>query len=590
MKKILFLMTVVVASLFCSSCEDALDTTNYTKANTANYPATAADAAQILAGIYNNLNIVSANPQESFFYTAELASDDRFGGGGDNDKLMQALDLICANGSDLDMLKQFWADRYAGIFRANNAIETLPNCSGYDSDDQKNQMLGEAYFLRAFYYYEIASFWGKVPLITVTATGKDNVAQSEPEAIWGQILYDLKTAIEIMPAKKFGSGWVKDGHVDKWCAEALAGRAYLFYSGFYKDDKVTLTDGTELAKSDVSAWIDDCVTNSGYSLVLDFRNLWAYTNRLTKEDYTYTKGKGLDWVEDDSEINPESMFEIKFNELASWSTTIGYGNGYALHFGVRGGQDYGKTFPFGQGWGAGPVAPNLWNDWLNYETETNDGKEDVRRKASICYIPDELPNYTKGGSSDFVQETDYYEKKMSPISCVKDVDAGTYWSTFESSMYPDSWSNAIDNMQLDNIHDMVLIRFSEVLLMQSELEENVSGINKVRERAGLKDLASYSLEALQKERRFELCFEGIRWNDIRRWHIADKALEKQTGQACYHAGQSDRNTAHNGGYAARYDATGGGFFPIPSSQIDLSDGVLVQNNGWSGSGYQYNGW
>lgn len=64
----------------------------------------------------------------------------------------------------------------------------------------------------------------------------------------------------------------------------------------------------------------------------------VYTNRCTVEDYNYTKGQGLKWVEDDAAVNPESMFAIKFNKLASWQTTIGYANGYALHFGMRGGQ------------------------------------------------------------------------------------------------------------------------------------------------------------------------------------------------------------------------------------------------------------
>ena len=94
-------------------------------------------------------------------------------------------------------------------------------------------------------------------------------------------------------------------------------------------------------------------------MVDDFRNLWAYSNKYTKGDYPYTAGQGLNWVEDDNGINPESMFAVKFNKQADWSTTIGYANGMALHFGVRGGQAYANTFPFGQGWGAGPVAPNL---------------------------------------------------------------------------------------------------------------------------------------------------------------------------------------------------------------------------------------
>ena len=97
----------------------------------------------------------------------------------------------------------------------------------------------------------------------------------------------------------------------------------------------------------------------------------------------------------------------------------------------------------------------------------------------------------------------------------------------------DGWAQGSENLQLNNIHDLVLIRFADVLLMQSELKENTDGINRVRERAGLSPISSYSLQALQNERRWELAFESIRWNDIRRWHIAAAALEKQTNVKIY---------------------------------------------------------
>lgn len=62
-------------------------------------------------------------------------------------------------------------------------------------------------------------------------------------------------------------------------------------------------------------------------------------------------------------------------------------------------------------------------------------------------------------------------------------------------------------MQTGNIHDLVLIRFADVLLMQSELKEDVSGINRVRARAGLAPIGAYSLTALQNERRWELALK-----------------------------------------------------------------------------------
>ncbi len=558
--------------------------------STENFPVTEEDGTAVLAGIYENLNATHAYPQESFQYYACLASDDQLGGGGTNDKLMQAEDLIC--NYNADMTNNFWILRYEGLNRANTLIQALPNTSM--SDDLKAQYLGEALFLRAFYYYELASMYGNVPLLT--APSGETVTQGDVKVLWGQILQDLRDAIDMMPATR-----KTDGHVDKYTAEAMLGRAWLFYTGFYGNGteltdlvsttynpltSVELPDGTTLTKQNVITYIDDCVNNSGYQLVPDFRNLWAYTNRCTVEDYDYTKGQGLKWVEDDNAVNPESMFAIKFNKLASWSTTIGYGNGIALHFGVRGGQQYANTFPFGQGWGAGPVAPNLVADWKSAEPN------DKRLEASIQDWTTQ-PTYTYGGWSDFVQETDYYGKKWSPISCKNDNSTrltDEYICCFEDIMYgPDGGLQGGygNNMQLDNIHDLVLIRFADVLLMQSELKEDVAGINKVRARAGLNPISTYSLTALQNERRWELACEGIRWNDIRRWHIAASALERQQNQPIYYCGSATTNEAHNGGYKARYNATAG-FQKMPESQVAI--GSVVQNQGWTTAEAEYTGW
>ena len=573
MKKIIYL-AIITATVLFTGCESFLDTKDLTHKNTSNYPQTVTDAQQVIAGIYNNLNITHASPASSFLFISELASDDRFGGGGKQDFSFQSKDLLMQAGSN--ECEQFWKDRYAGIFRANTAIETLANCSGYESDNQKNQMIGEAYFMRALYYYELASEFENIPLVITSASG--NPAQATPDQTWGQICADLLKAIELMPDNKANT-FVAAGHADNWAAEALLGRAFLFYTGFYEKAAVTLPDGTSLDKAAVVAKIDDCVNNSGYSLVPDFRNLWAYSNRLTKEDYTYTKGQGLKWVEDDNGINPESMFAIKFSKFASWGTTIGYSNGNALYFGVRGGQDLAKTFPFGQGWGCGPVNPALWQEWAAAEPT------DIRRKATICEIPVELPNYTKGAASwnDFIQETDYYAKKTAPISSFK-ADGVKCWETFEQDMY--GYTSV--NFQLSNIHDLVLIRFADVLLMQSELKGDATGMNKVRARVGLPAVA-YSLAALQKERRWEFACEGIRWNDMRRWHIAEAALGTQIGQNIYLQGAANKNTNQGAGYVARYKATRG-FFPIPENQIALSNGTLKQNAGWGTADTNYTGW
>lgn len=591
MKKI-FIFAAAVVTMGLVSC-DIDNVENLTEMSTSEFPKTDSDIEAVLAGVYQNLNTTHANPQCSFEYYACLASDDQLGGGGTNDKLMQAEDLIC--NYNADMTNQFYVDRYSGVARANTLLKVLNEAEGI-AEDVKNKGIAEAKYLRAFYYYELASMYGNVPLIT-DPEQKDN-NQGDVATLWGQILQDLKDACDLLPAETR-----HDGRVDKYTAEAMLGRAWLFYTGMYGNgtsisdlasttysplQSVTLAGGGTLTKQDVIGYIDDCVNNSGYKLVDDFRNLWAYTNRCVVNDYDYTAGKGLKWVEDDNATNPEAMFAIKFNKLASWQTTIGYANGIALHFGVRGGQDVGKTFPFGQGWGAGPVAPNLVNDWKAAEPN------DMRRDASIQDWS-KSSTYTKGGWADFVQETDFYSKKWSPICAKNDGSVSSinkeespYVFCFETLMYPGNWDvSGENNFQLSNIHDMVLIRFADVLLMQSELKEDVSGINKVRARAGLDPIGSYSLAALQNERRWELACEGIRWNDIRRWHIASVALAKQEGQPVYYCGTPGTNNAHNGGYVARYNATAG-FQKMPETQVAL--GTVKQNDGWTDASSEYTGW
>ena len=319
MKKITYILASTVVAMGVASC-DINDVENMGELSTENFPVSAADGEAALAGIYQNLNATHANPQESFIYNAMLASDDALGGGGTNDKLMQALDLITNYNND--MTNNFWKQRYEGLNRANTLIQALPNTAM--ADDLKAQFLGEALFLRAYYHFDLASMYGNVPLMTVPSG--DLVTPGEVSVLYGQMLQDLRDAADMMPAVR-----KSDGHVDKYAAEALLARIWLFYTGMYGNgtdlaaltstsynplSSVDLPDGSTMTKADVIKYVDDCVNNSGYDLVPDFRNLWAYTNRFTVEDYEYTKGQGLKWVEDDNGVNIEALFSIKFNKLA----------------------------------------------------------------------------------------------------------------------------------------------------------------------------------------------------------------------------------------------------------------------------------
>ena len=150
MKKLAYIagMALIGAGALASCTLDAI---NYVEKTPENFPVTADDAVQGLAGIYENLNQVNATPQQSFYYLSMLASDDNLGGGGTNDRLMQAMDLLLNYQND--MTRQFWVDRYQGINRANSLLSGISNIQL--EEQERNQIEGEAKFLRAFYYYEL---------------------------------------------------------------------------------------------------------------------------------------------------------------------------------------------------------------------------------------------------------------------------------------------------------------------------------------------------------------------------------------------------------------------------------------------------
>lgn len=580
MKRILYF---VFAAVLLMGCEDFLEMDPITDKTTSNFPQTADDAKQMMAGIYTTMNNVQHLADRSFFFICEVASDDKLGGGGMNDLPAQSYETF--QFSDNEMLINFWEVTYMGIHRANFAIENMSLISDEEvSPELKNQYLGEAMFLRAYFYSRLNTLFNEVPLKLTTEA--ENLPASSADEIYGQIAYDLKNAIELLPDVPYSE--TERGRVTKWAAEALMGRIFLFYTGFYNQDAITLPeDEGQVTKQDVINWLEDAYLNSGHYLVDDFHELWPYTNSLTKDDYQYLQdymaetGKDLTYASDYGARNPETMFALQFSNFANWDIRRGYSNTYQLFFALRGLQNLESTYPFAGGWGQGNSVPeSLVEQWQ--EDEPND----PRLWASVMDIEEEIiPLGYQRGQWDFVMESNYWGKKYNGVTARG--DDGELKHDYGVVMYGTS-----NNNQLSHTDDLIFIRFADVLLMLSELTEDATYMNEVRDRADLPPV-SYTLENLQKERRYEFAFEGLRWNDMRRWgdEYTKEGLETQVGVKIYNFGNEDTHEAlHPDGYSARYDATKG-FFPIPQSQIDLSEGNLEQVDGYSQDGLGlYTGW
>lgn len=553
MKKILYFM---IGILLLTSCEDFLDSSNKTKKDSSNFPRTEADVSQLLTGVYSILG--RPEPLGSLFFVSELMSDDRLGGGGPDDKSCKAIDQF--KKSSEDMFNNPWRAMYFGVYRSNYLLSNLDQVV-WNSEESKNKILGEIHFLRAYFYFDLARMFGQVPL--VLNPEPVNIPKASTTELYGQIATDLKTAIELLPSVKFQDiDRAKDlGRVTKWAAEALMARVFLFYTGYYQTATLPLADGSQITKDQVVTWIVDCVENSGHDLLPDFRNLWAYSY---VKDYKYTADNNLSWAGDGT---AETVFSIKYSSLANdWNSPQQKSNQICLYSGFRE-QNYTKTFPFGQGWGMGTVNPKIYDDW---------DPNDLRRDASVLDVrnTDEVADFDFGGGNQ-EDNTCYFQKKYTPINVWTD-ETKTDVHNFSHELYGMEGTD----YQRDNIQDLIIIRFSDVLLMAAELgaPNAQQYLDRVRSRVGLGSVPA-TLENIKAERRFELAFEGIRYYDLLRWHDEDQITANQTGIVTYNRrGQANAATKN-----IEFRAETGGFLPIPQTQIDLSGGVLTQNAGWEGS-------
>lgn len=597
MKKILFMAVSAVFAL--SSCDDFLDSENYTEANTGNFPAAPTDLNGELAALYGVMNQYANDPLQTPWFVNNLMSDDSNGGGGTGDVESHAIGHMMSNKDAL--LSTAWHSTYVGIARANAIIASVDAFDWTGNEDTRNQLLGEAYFMRGLYYLWGTQFWGDIPAYWTAAAPDPCPQVSAEDEIYPHILADFVSASELM---KHGATTQGDGHATKGAAEGYLARAYMFYQGFYKkagelatanlaDVELPEQEGVSgaLSKAQVVGYLEDAIQKGGYSLVGDFRQLWQYTNELTAPDYPFVQdlaAAGKFWA---GNGNPEQMFQVQFGNMASWNGTIamGFTNMTSLYCSLRCDDDgaghsngYAETLPFGQGWGQGTINANLWDDWSD---------NDPRKKATILNAPEELEGFVFTTSCS--EDAGYYNKKLMAVTCKEstfgdNTDAYTWWGVYRKNN-TDKANNNGNSFQGDHFADIVLLRLADVMLMHSELTGTATYMNQVRDRVGL-PATTYSWQNIKNERRWELAGEGIRFNDLRRWSGKDGgqsceaavALERQNGSRVNYTGRWTTMHHASSSWAQRYAETDG-FLQIPPGQIRTIDNpdILKQNKGWT---------
>ncbi len=417
--------------------------------------------------------------QPSFWsvLTSIVASDDYAAGGDtftEDQPTLQNINRMEHSPLDENQLRDIFNLMNAGLQRANYLLE-FKNKTEFEG---KDQIIAQAYFLRAYYTFELVKFYGNVPLKVEERNGVKRIVDSrvaigeqfsinrtqDISEAYGLIEEDLKEAILLNLPPTQDAPY----KVTKGAAQALLGKVYLYHGTF---DQTKFSDAAEM-----------------------LNNVIGQYNLETGVDY-------LDLFEGSMENSSESVFEIQYSGVqgGSWDcVTCGAGSLFPQYVGPRAPYD---SQVYGTGFGFCLPSQELYDMFDD---------NDARREVTFYDLRDAQDSYSQGRD-----DTGLFNKKY----MVRKVD---------DRIGPDMVNHA---------NNYRSIRYADVLLMAAEAEAQSGGgnaqnyLNQVRARAYGDNSNDYSsgegdlLEAIYTERRKELAGEGHRFFDLVRTNKAVSAIE-----------------------------------------------------------------
>ena len=541
--KALTYSALALATLSLSSCNDWLTEETPGTTKVSEFFTSLSTAEAVVNAAYVPMTWEFGTTYYPEWYFGDIVSDDALKGGQDiNDGAdLRELENFKAN-SDNEILLGYYRAQWQGIQRANLAIDEIPTTrietEGDEAEKQakyRDRYLGEAYFLRGFYYFRLARMFGGMPLIDYVIKSSNQWAQtrSTMDETLNFAIEDFKLAENLL--------WEKDKYSNEELGRATKGaaQAMLLKANLYRADYLrNAGNETEAQKyfAEAAKWGKEVIQSRQYSLWPNYLDNFRLAN----------------------ENGRESVFEIQYTEEA---TSDYGGEGY-----TRGTMttilQRSRSSAFGEaGWGYDRPTQNLYNE---YEAG------DARRDETILVPTDEQ-----------------IETPAQEIYC------GDRMLNRKYAMYNDGTNGGIYKLAhaTRSPKNNIQIRYADVLLMYAEaccesgdLPSAKSALKEVRNRAGLSQFPYTAViqgqtvtfndnqedlrKAIRHERRVELAMEGHRWFDLTRWGIAKETMDT------YMAGETEEAKELYGTFQKGKHE----LFPIPSKEIDLSG--IEQNPNW----------
>ena len=541
--KALTYSALALATLSLSSCNDWLTEETPGTTKVSEFFTSLSTAEAVVNAAYVPMTWEFGTTYYPEWYFGDIVSDDALKGGQDiNDGAdLRELENFKAN-SDNEILLGYYRAQWQGIQRANLAIDEIPTTrietEGTEAEQQakyRDRYLGEAYFLRGFYYFRLARMFGGMPLIDFVVKSSNEWAQTRTtmDETLNFAIKDFKRAENLL--------WEKDKYSNEELGRATKGaaQAMLLKANLYRADYLrNAGNETEAQKyfAEAAKWGEKVIKSRQYSLWPNYLDNFRLAN----------------------ENGRESVFEIQYTEEA---TSDYGGEGY-----TRGTMttilQRSRSSAFGEaGWGYDRPTQNLYNE---YEAG------DARRDETILVPTDEQ-----------------IETPAQEIYC------GDRMLNRKYAMYNDGTNGGIYKLAhaTRSPKNNIQIRYADVLLMYAEaccesgdLPSAKTALKEVRDRAGLSQFPYTAViqgqtvtfndnqedmrKAIRHERRVELAMEGHRWFDLTRWGIAKETMDT------YMAGETEEAKELYGTFQKGKHE----LFPIPSKEIDLSG--IEQNPNW----------
>lgn len=368
MKKVIY-TSLLLASLGLTSCLGVLDTPPTTTPSDDVFWQSKADFESALAGCYKGMLCESMS---SIMPTYDCLTDNAYGNQGSS-KVYSA-DMIQADNIDPSMgglVDKIYSECYSAIARVNLFLDKLAAYEGSDIASARNQMEGEALFLRSYCYYMLYLFYGEVPYVAEPLTLEtQNRPKNTLDEVYTKLCADVQQAINLMDDQTYKEA---GGHATRGAAKALKARLLMFHA--YDDNgNATRTEDLEEAYR----LLDEI---KGYELDENYGELFRPATQ---------------------ENSKEIVFSLKY--LAPNSYTD-FDNYYGNYGGMNPVEDLTKEYE------AGDLRLNetvAFNDVYQWEggdlinlTKSNNGKRMVKWLRPVLH-QSEFWNQTERSEQDFI--------------------------------------------------------------------------------------------------------------------------------------------------------------------------------------------